>query len=272
MKTLIAVCVAALAVPAVQAASIEAGKAKVEAVCSACHGVNGVSVSDTIPNLAAQRAGYIESQLKAFKEGTRRAASPTSPTATMAAIATQLTPDDMANVAAYFASLPGGGTGVKSTFLPHVAKTQVAFPEGYEKSYVRYHTINFPATKQVRYYYANPVALKAAKEGKPLPDGSVLFAEVYSAKLDADKNPVKGADGFYERDQLLLYTAMARDAGWGKEFPDVLRNEDWNYAIFTKDKQHRAGVNQAECLACHKPLDKVSYTFTLKELGEAARR
>jgi hypothetical protein len=28
-------------------------------------------------------------------------------------------------------------------------------------------------------------------------------------------------------------------------------------------------VNQAECLGCHKPLDKVSYTFTLKQLAEA---
>jgi len=49
----------------------------------------------------------------------------------------------------------------------------------------------------------------------------------------------------------------------------MLRNDDWNYAVFTTDKQHRAGVNQAECLACHKPLDKVSYTFTLKELAAA---
>ena len=35
--------------------------------------------------------------------------------------------------------------------------------------------------------------------------------------------------------------------------------------------QHRPGVNQAECLACHQPLDKVSYTFTLKQLAEVAR-
>jgi len=42
--------------------------------------------------------------------------------------------------------------------------------------------------------------------------------------------------------------------------------------VFTTDKQQRAGVNQAECLACHKPLDKVSYTFTLKELAEANSR
>ena len=70
-------------------------------------------------------------------------------------------------------------------------------------------------------------------------------------------------------DKLLLYTAMARDAGWGKDIPEMLRNDNWNYAIFTADKQPRAGVNQAECLACHKPLNNASYTFTLKQLAEA---
>jgi hypothetical protein len=145
----------------------------------------------------------------------------------------------------------------------------VAFPEGYQSSFTKYHTINFPATKQVRYYYGNKAAVEAARAGKTLPDGSVLFAEVYSAKLDVDKKPITGANGFYEADKLLFYTAMQRDAGWGKEIPEALRNEDWNYAIFTTAKQHRPGVNQAECLACHKPLDKVSYTFTLKELAAA---
>ena len=269
MKRIVRLSAALLfAVPAVNAADIEAGKAKVATVCAACHGANGLSVSDVIPNLAAQRAGYIENQLKAFKEGSRRAGNPTSPAATMAAIATQLSPDDIANVAAYFASLQGAATGAKSEFLPHIAKSHVAFPEGYQQSFVRYHTINFPAAKQVRYYYANPAALQAARDGKPLPDGSYLFAEVYSAKLDDSKNPIKGADGFYQTDKIVAYTAMQREAGWGDEFPDVLRNENWNYAVFTLDKKPRT-VNQAECLACHKPLDKVSYTFTLKELAAA---
>src|ERR1700757_5128746 len=186
-----------LLAPLAHAADIEAGKAKVATVCAACHGANGVSVSDTIPNLAAQRAGYIEAQLKAFREGSRRASGPTSPTATMAAIAAQLGPDDIANVAAYFASLPGAEKGAKSAQLANVAKTHVAFPEGYRESFTRYHTINFPAAKQVRQYYANQVALQAAKEGKPIPDGAVILTEVYTAKLDGDKNPVTGADGFY---------------------------------------------------------------------------
>jgi cytochrome c553 len=254
--------------PFTQAADIEAGKAKAATVCAACHGANGVSVNDAIPNLAAQRSGYLETQLKWFKDGTRKAAGSTSPTAIMNAIAAQLSAADIANVAAYFASQPGA-TGAKSALLPNVAKTHVTFPEGYKESYTKYHTISFPATRQVRYYYANKAAVAAAKAGKPLPDGSVLFAEVYAAKLGADGKPAMGGDGHFVADKLVVYTAMAREAGWGKDIPEMLRNENWNYAIFTTDKKHRPGVNQAECLACHKPLDNVSYTFTLKQLAGA---
>ncbi len=271
MKRMLGLLIAAAIAPVCGAADIEAGKAKVAQVCAACHGANGVSVGDTIPNLAAQRAGYIEAQLKAFKEGTRRAASPTSPTATMAAIATQLSADDVANVAAYFASLPGAEKGARSAFLSNVEKSRVAFPEGYKDSFVKYHTINFPATKQVRHYYANKAAVDAAKAGKPVAEGSVLLAEVHTAKLDADKNPVKGPDGFFVPEKLVAYTAMQSAAGWGSEFPEMLRNGNWNYAVFTPEKQQRAGVNQAECLGCHKPLDKESYVFTLKQLSAAGK-
>jgi hypothetical protein len=52
----------------------------------------------------------------------------------------------------------------------------------------------------------------------------------------------------------------------------MLRNADWNYAVSTPDKQHRGGVNQGLCLACHKPLEKDSYLFTLKDLAAGARR
>jgi cytochrome c553 len=265
MRTAVVLSLLLLAVPVVQAADVEAGKAKVQAVCAACHGANGVSVSDTIPNLAGQKAVYLETQLKALREGLRK-------NPIMNAIAGQLKDDEIANVAAFFATLPGGTSTAKSAFLPNVAKSGVAFPENYKSAFTKYHTINFPATRQVRYYYANPVAIQAAKEGKDLPNGSVLFAEVYSAKLDAEKKPITGPDGFFVPDQLVAYTAMEREAGWGKEIPDMLRNEDWNYAVFTLEKQHRPGVNQAECFACHKPLDKSSYTFTLKELTEVARK
>ena len=255
---------ALLSTPALKAADLEAGKAKAQAVCAACHGANGVSVSDTIPNLAGQRLAYLESQLRAWKDGSRK-------NPVMNAIGTQLSADDIGNVAAYFASLPVAASAAKSEFLPQLAKSHLGFPEGYKASYTHYQTINFPATRQVRYYYANPIAIQAAREGRTVPDGAYMLAEVHSAKLDADKKPIVGSDGFFMADQLLFYTAMARDKDWGQSFPDLLRNEDWNYAVFTAAKVQRPGVNQAECLACHKPLDKTSYLFTLDKLSQVAK-
>jgi cytochrome c553 len=264
MKLFITVLIALTLSPAAIAADIEAGKAKVQMVCAACHGAAGVSVSDTIPNLAGQRPTYLETQLKALKEGTRK-------NQIMNAIASQLSADDIANVAAYFSAQPGATAGTKSDFLPNLAKTNVTFPEGYASSFTKYHTINFPATKQVRYYFANDTALKAAKDGSGIPNGAMLFVEVHSAKLDTDKKPMMGGDGFFVADQLLFYTAMSRDAGWGKDIPDMLRNDDWNYAAFTPAKQHRPGANQAECFACHKPLDKTSFLFTIDKLTAMAK-
>src|SRR5215510_2709432 len=118
-----------------QSADSEAGKNLAADACAACHGANGVSVSETTPNLAAQRAGYLEAQLKAYKDGSRKLPGGTSPTAIMSAIATQLSAEDIANVAAYFASLPGAAPGAKSPVLPDIAKTRVTFPEGYKDSF-----------------------------------------------------------------------------------------------------------------------------------------
>ncbi|HEY1472832.1 MAG TPA: cytochrome P460 family protein [Pseudolabrys sp.] len=257
----------ALAQSAAQGANVEAGKQIAGTVCAACHGINGVSVSDAVPNLAGQRARYLEAQLKFFKDGTRKEPGAVSRAAIMNAIAAQLSAEEITNVAAYFESQHGAAPRATSDMLPNIAKTRVAFPEGYKQSFTKYHAINFPAAKEVRFYYANTVAVAAAKAGKALPDGSVLFAEVYSAKLDNKNNPIAGSDGFYEPDKLVRYTAMQRETGWGNDIPELLRNENWNYAIFTAAKQVQPGVNHAECLACHKPLSNVSYTFTLKQLA-----
>lgn len=250
-----------------QGANVEAGKARVSAVCGACHGVNGVSIADAIPNLAGQRAAYIEAQLRAFKAGTRKAAS-------MNAIAGQLSPQEIADVAAYFSSLVPTNVATRSAQLPNLAATHVSFPEGYKDKggFRMYQTVNRPDINQVRYLWANPVAWQSAREGKPLPNGSVLVLEQHAAKLDADKKPVAGADGFFVSDKLVAYAVMASGAGWGKDFPAMLVNGDWNYAVFNPDTKPRAGVNLADCLACHKPLDKANYLFSNEPLMTAAKR
>jgi cytochrome c553 len=253
----------ALGITQANAADIEAGKAKSE-VCAACHGSNGVSVSDNIPNLAGQKTAYLTNQLKAFRAEARK-------NPLMNAIAVQLADAEIENLAAFFNSLPGA-TGAATSEMPaEIAETRVGFPEDYRASFTHYTTISFPDRKQVRHYYANEAALGAARDGKPFPDGSVLFVEVFKAKLDDMKNPVKGADGHFVADALAAYTAMEKQPGWGDKIPEILRNGDWNYAVFTTDKTHRKGVNLATCLACHKPLVDEDYVFSLKQLQEKAR-
>ena len=99
----------ALAQSAAEGADVEAGKQIASTVCAACHGVSGISVSDAIPNLAGQRARYIEAQLKFFKDGTRKEPGAVSRAAIMNAIASQLSVDEIANVAAYFKFATGRG-------------------------------------------------------------------------------------------------------------------------------------------------------------------
>ena len=73
-----------------------AGKTK-SAVCAACHGADGNSLSDAFPKLAGQHEGYIVKQLADFKSGARQ-------NAVMAPMVTNLTEQDMADLGAYYAS------------------------------------------------------------------------------------------------------------------------------------------------------------------------
>lgn len=86
------------------AADVAAGKAKA-AVCAACHGQNGVSMIPIYPNLAGQKEQYLVASLKAYKAGQRTGGQ----APIMQGQATGLSDDDIANLAAYFASLPADG-------------------------------------------------------------------------------------------------------------------------------------------------------------------
>lgn len=79
------------------AADAAAGKAK-SVTCVACHGANGISAIPMYPNLAGQKEQYLLKQLKDFKSGARK-------DPVMGPMAMPLSDADMANLAAYYASL-----------------------------------------------------------------------------------------------------------------------------------------------------------------------
>lgn len=77
-------------------ADINRGQSKA-AMCTACHGATGISVLPDYPNLAGQKAGYLQQALKAYRDGQR-------PHQIMAPMAQGLTDQDIADVAAFYAA------------------------------------------------------------------------------------------------------------------------------------------------------------------------
>lgn len=99
-----------MAVPlASHAADLEAGKAAfIKYTCASCHGEDAKSsTSPEYPILAGQHRDYLVHALNAYKRG--QAGAPTTSNvrknAIMGAMVTQLSPDDIENMAAWLASL-----------------------------------------------------------------------------------------------------------------------------------------------------------------------
>ncbi len=87
--------------------------------CAQCHAFNGVSdASGAFPRLAGQSAFYLAAQLRDFASGVRASAL-------MSPIAKALSPDDVADVTAYFAS-------VTAPFLPLKAPNAALVKRGEE--------------------------------------------------------------------------------------------------------------------------------------------
>ncbi len=145
---------------------------------------------------------------------------------------------------------------------------KVAFPADYAKG-VLYTSVDHAASKQYRELYATPGAVEAAKAGRPIPSGSVLVQVHYKAKLNAAGEPEKDANGHFVKDEIAGYTVMEKRTGWGAEYPDDIRNGEWEYQAFKADKTVNDKANLKNCFTCHKPLAKQDFVFTYDKLKTA---
>ena len=146
---------------------------------------------------------------------------------------------------------------------------KIAFPETYATG-VLYTTVDRADNKQFRELYTSRDAVEAAKQGKPLPSGTVITLVQYAAKLDAQGNPEKDANGRFIKGNLIAYTVMEKRTGWGTEYPDNVRNGEWEYQAFKADKTPNTAANLTGCFNCHKPLDPAKdFVFSYDKLKEA---
>jgi cytochrome c553 len=98
MKRFLALLLAAGACGVGHAADLEAGRLRAQQACAVCHGPLGIAAAPDAPNLAGQPAFYVASQLRAYRNGSRKHE-------VMAVISKTLTDDDINNLAAWFAAV-----------------------------------------------------------------------------------------------------------------------------------------------------------------------
>jgi YVTN family beta-propeller protein len=108
----------------VYASDVNQGKDKA-ALCIGCHGSDGISLTNDVPNLAGQKSAYIVKQLQSFKTKARIDPS-------MNAMAANLSGQDIANLASYFAQLdirPMASETDVSNKVTQVKASNIEFPE-----------------------------------------------------------------------------------------------------------------------------------------------
>ncbi len=153
------------------------------------------------------------------------------------------------------------GFGLVVTVRGTAGPEKVAFPADF-KSGLLYTTADRYDVKQYRELYTSPEAVQAAKNGKPLPRGTVITLVQYKALVDAQGDPLKDARGRFMKGDLLGYTVMEKREGWGAEYPADLRNGEWEYSAFTADGKFNDKANYKACFQCHKPHDQIDFVIS----------
>ena len=145
---------------------------------------------------------------------------------------------------------------------------QIAFPQGYHQ-WTLYATVDRHDSKQYRELYTSADAVKAVREGRPIPDGTVIVMAIHSAKVDDKGMPQKDAKGRFIKDKLTGVTVMEKRKGSGAAVPEEWRNGDWQYASFTADGKpnEKANASIKNCFVCHKPHEKQDFVISLAQLA-----
>ena len=93
----------------------------------------------------------------------------------------------------------------------------------------------------------------------------------YAAKLDAQGNPEKDANGRFIKSNIVAYTVMEKRTGWGTEYPDNMPQRRVGVPGVQRRQDSQPNANLTACFNCHKPLDKQDFVFTYDKLKAAAK-
>lgn len=165
-----------------------------------------------------------------------------------------------------FALVGAGFSLALSASLHATEPERIELPENYKSTFTNYLSLDRTQNPdQIIRIFANDIAAKGPGADGKFADGSVLVAEVYKAKTDADGEVIESSLDRRIRDKFALIAVMEKRAGWGKTFSDDFRNGDWDFAAF-KPTGERAKKDLNACRSCHAPLGEQDHVFSIEHL------
>ena len=161
-----------------------------------------------------------------------------------------------------------GGVSMVISSIATGQDQKISFPENYRETYTNYLSLDrVQNPDQVIRLFANDIAIQGPDKDGKLPFGSIVVAEIFKAKLDSEGEVITSSLGRRIRDSLMLIAVMQREQGWGAQYPQALRNGNWEYAAFNPDSS-TADNDINACLACHAPLSNTNFLFSYDHLNK----
>jgi hypothetical protein len=128
---------------------------------------------------------------------------------------------------------------------------RVGFPTDYARFTVL-RAANITQQKRLGTVYANVPAASMHDVAKlPYPNGSVIVMEWSTPVRAADGTPVVGADGLWQKGEVVRLDVMRREAGYGAAY-GAKRAGDWEFASYKPDgSPFEPTIDASACAACH---------------------
>ena len=133
-------------------------------------------------------------------------------------------------------------------------------PPAYRERFIRYAVVDRP-DGIVRSLYITPAAVEAVRRDAPLPIGTTIVVEAWSAARDAEGRLLRDARGHLRPDALLPDLDVMQKRADVPGEPD-----NWASGRFDATTGEEVGANLAECWICHQSVSGRDFVFTRRAL------
>lgn len=135
-----------------------------------------------------------------------------------------------------------------TTTMAHAEPNNVTFPDDLEALEL-YTTVT--RGNVFENVYTSREALDAIQAGEEIPDRTQIVLEIF------------------RDDELWRLFVMEKGEGWGEEYDEASRTDDWQFQWYWPDGTINMEENTARCRSCHMSREDRNYMFTYNDARRA---